>query len=59
MHRHALAGRWGVLVAAFAVEYDAAERQLAQLEVFAVDASGGEGSPPPRDVAPLILEAPP
>ena len=58
MHRHALAGRWGVLVAAFAVEYGAAERQLAQLEVFAVDASGGEGFPP-RDVAPLILEAPP
>ena len=32
----------------FAVEYEAAEHQLAHLEVFEEDASGGEGFPPPR-----------
>ncbi len=39
----------------FAVEYEAAERQLAHLEVFEEDASGGEGFPPPRAVVPLVI----
>ena len=43
----------------FSVEYPSAERQLAHLEVFAVDESEGEGFPPPRDVVPLWLEAAP
>ena len=43
----------------FSVEYQSAERQLAHLEVFAVDESEGEGFPPPRDVVPLWLEAAP
>ncbi|MYB43288.1 MAG: hypothetical protein F4X76_14150 [Chloroflexi bacterium] len=43
----------------FRVEYESAERQLAHLEVFEVDESGGQGFPPPRDVAPLWLEAAP
>ena len=42
----------------FTVEYAAAERQLAHLEVFEVDASGGlEGYPPPRDIVPVVLAA--
>jgi len=43
----------------FSVEYESAERQLAHLEVFEVDESGGQGFPPPRDVVPLWLEASP
>ncbi len=43
----------------FTVEYQSAERQLAQLEVFGVDPSDGEGFPPPRDVVPLSLESAP
>ena len=43
----------------FTVEYESAERQLAHLEVFEVDESGGQGFPPPRDVVPLWLEAAP
>ena len=41
----------------FAVEYEAAERQLAHLEVFEEDTSGGEGFPPPRAVVPLVIAA--
>ncbi len=41
----------------FAVEYQAAEHQLAHLEVFEEDASGGEGFPPPRAVVPLVIAA--
>ena len=43
----------------FSVEYEGTERQLAHLEVFDVDESGGEGFPPPRDVVPLWLEPAP
>ncbi len=39
----------------FAVEYEAAERQLAHLEVFEEDVSGGQGFPPPRAVVPLVI----
>ncbi len=41
----------------FDVEYEAAERQIAHLEVFEEDASGGEGFPPPRAVVPLVIAA--
>ncbi len=41
----------------FAVEYEAAERQLAHLEVFEEDVAGGEGFPPPRAVVPLVIAA--
>ena len=41
----------------FTVEYESAERQLAHLEVFEEDVSGGEGHPPPRAVVPLIIAA--
>jgi len=41
----------------FEVEYEAAERQLAHLEVFEEDVSGGEGFPPPRAVVPLVIAA--
>ena len=43
----------------FTIEYESAELQLAHLEVFEVDESGGQGFPPPRDVVPLWLEAAP
>ncbi|MDE2696377.1 MAG: Gmad2 immunoglobulin-like domain-containing protein [Chloroflexota bacterium] len=39
------------------VEYDAAERQLAYLEVFEEDVSEGEGYPPPRVIVPLVITA--
>ncbi len=42
---------------AFTVEYESAERQLAHLEVFEENVSGGQGYPPPRAVVPLILAA--
>ncbi len=42
---------------AFTVEYEAAERQLAHLEVFEEDVSDGEGFPPPRAVVPLVIAA--
>ena len=39
----------------FTVDFDETERQLAYLEVFEEDASGGEGYPPPRVVVPVII----
>ena len=42
---------------AFTVDYQASERQLAHLEVFEEDVSGGEGFPPPRAVVPLVITA--
>jgi hypothetical protein len=45
----------GPAMFAFTVEYESAERQLAHLEVFEEDVSGGEGHPPPRAVVPLII----
>ncbi|MCY4640400.1 MAG: hypothetical protein OXC94_08695 [Chloroflexi bacterium] len=39
----------------FTVEYDVAERQIGRLEVFEVDASEGEGLPPPLETITLIL----
>lgn len=39
----------------FTVEFAPVEPQIGHLEVFEVDASGGEGFPPPRDVVPLVL----
>ena len=41
----------------FAVAYEAAERQLAHLEVFEEDVSDGEGFPPPRHVVPVVIAA--
>ncbi|MXW24642.1 MAG: hypothetical protein F4Z96_08410 [Chloroflexi bacterium] len=41
----------------FTVEYDAAERQLAYIEVFEEDVSEGEGYPPPRVIVPLVITA--
>ena len=41
----------------FTVEYEAADRQLAHLEVFEEDVAGGEGFPPPRAVVPLVIAA--
>ena len=43
----------------FTVEYQSAERQLANLEVFELDESEGQGFPPPRDIVPLWLDAAP
>jgi hypothetical protein len=40
----------------FTVTYKVTERQIGHLEVFAEDASGGEGFPPPRNVIPLVLQ---
>ncbi len=43
---------------AFTVEYDTAsvvDRQIGHLEVFEVDASGGEGFPPPSNTIVLVL----
>ncbi len=40
---------------AFTVEYDVASRQVGRLEVFEVDASEGEGFPPPMEAITLIL----
>jgi hypothetical protein len=40
----------------FAVTYTAPEQQVGHLEVFAEDASDGEGFPPGRTVLPLILK---
>jgi hypothetical protein len=39
----------------FTVPYKLIERQVGHLEVFAEDASGGEGFPPPRNIIPLVL----
>jgi heat shock protein HslJ len=39
----------------FTVTYVGVDPQIGHLEVFEVDASGGEGFPPPRDVVPLVL----
>jgi hypothetical protein len=39
----------------FTVPYKLAERQIGHLEVFAEDASDGEGFPPPRNIIPLVL----
>ncbi len=39
----------------FRVEFAVAERQVALLEVFEDDVSEGEGYPPPRVVAPVIV----
>ena len=39
----------------FTVEYDIDPKQIGHLEVFEIDASGGEGFPPPRNTIPLIL----
>ena len=41
----------------FVVAYEAAERQLAHLEVFEEDVSDGEGFPPPRHVVPVVIAA--
>jgi hypothetical protein len=40
----------------FTVTYTAPEQQIGHLEVFAEDASDGEGFPPGRTVLPLILK---
>lgn len=40
----------------FTVSYTVAERQIGHLEVYEEDASDGEGSPPPRNVIPLVLK---
>ena len=40
----------------FTVAFSISAEELGHLEVFEVDASGGEGFPPPQDVVPLILE---
>jgi hypothetical protein len=40
----------------FTVAYSAPEQQMGHLEVFAEDASDGEGFPPGRTVLPLILK---
>ncbi len=37
------------------VSYTVADEQVGRLELFAVDVSGGEGFPPPRDVVPVVL----
>jgi len=39
----------------FNVAYKLTEQQVGHLEVFAEDASGGEGFPPPRNIIPLVL----
>ena len=39
----------------FNVEFEAAERQVALLEVFEEDVSEGEGFPPPRAIVPVII----
>ena len=39
----------------FSVEFEAAERQVALLEVFEEDVSEGEGYPPPRAIVPVII----
>ena len=39
----------------FTADFDETERQLAYLEVFEEDASGGEGYPPPRVIVPVII----
>lgn len=39
----------------FVVAYTVIEQQVGNLEVFEVDASGGEGPPPPMNVIPLVL----
>ena len=39
----------------FSVEFAVAERQVALLEVFEEDVSGGEGFPPPRAAVPVII----
>ena len=41
---------------AFTVDYAVPERQVGHLEVFAEDASDGEGFPPGRTVLPLVLQ---
>ena len=41
----------------FAVAYEAAERQLAHLEVFEEEVSESEGFPRPRAVVPLVIAA--
>ena len=41
----------------FAVAHEAAERQLAHLEVYEEDVSEGEGFPPPRTVVPVVIAA--
>ena len=41
----------------FAVAYQSAERQLAYLEVYEEDVSGGEGFPPPRAIVPVVIAA--
>ncbi len=53
---HATGGGFdGPEVFQFAVEFRVSERQIALLEVFEEDVSGGQGYPPPRAVVPLIL----
>ena len=42
---------------AFTVDYEAAERQIATLEVFEEDVSEGQGFPPPRAVVPVVISA--
>ena len=40
---------------AFTVDYEAAEPQIAHLEVYEEDVSDGQGYPPPRAVVPLVI----
>ena len=45
----------GVAPFQFAVQFPTLERQIGHLEVYEVDASGGEGFPPGRTTIPLVL----